>query len=93
MDFDDPVFFSDTFAFTEFPYIFAADLGVPLAMCECSQHQDSRPFSFMCLPAELRVEIYRYALLPGRHIVLREDLPCIASLRYQYNEALSCQYI
>jgi hypothetical protein len=66
--------------------MFAADLGVSLAMRKRSPHQDPRTCSFVCLPLELRIEIYRYALLPGGHMILREDLPYIASLRYRYNE-------
>jgi hypothetical protein len=48
------------------------------------QNQDA--FRFTDLPAELRIEIYRYALLPGNHMVLRGNLPHISSLRYRFDE-------
>jgi hypothetical protein len=48
--------------------------------------QNLGTFRFMDLPAELRIEIYRYALLPGNHMVLRGNLPHTSSLRYRFNE-------
>jgi hypothetical protein len=40
-------------------------------------------FRFVDLPAELRIEIYRYALVSRDHMVVRENLPNISSLRYR----------
>jgi hypothetical protein len=45
-------------------------------------------FPFVHLPAELRIQIYRYALLHGDHIILRGNLPPIASLRYRFTEQM-----
>jgi hypothetical protein len=55
-------------------------------MCTFLLRQNPCTFGFMDLPAELRIEIYRYALLPGNHMVLRKNLPHISSLRYRFNE-------
>jgi hypothetical protein len=43
-------------------------------------------FRFMDLPAELRIEIYRYSLVSGVHWVPRKRLPDLHSLRYRYNK-------
>jgi hypothetical protein len=43
-------------------------------------------FPLLKLPAELRFEIFRYALLPRGHMVVRENMPPMPSLRYRCHE-------
>jgi hypothetical protein len=46
---------------------------------------DNKTFPILELPAELRIEIYRYSLLTGLHWVSRGRLPNLHSLRYRFN--------
>jgi hypothetical protein len=43
-------------------------------------------FPFLDLPAELRIEIYRYSLVSGAHFVPRGSLPALHSLRFRLDK-------
>jgi hypothetical protein len=43
-------------------------------------------FDFLNLPPELQIMIYEYALLSGGHMIKRDNLPCLPTIRYRYSE-------
>jgi hypothetical protein len=49
-------------------------------------YESQRGFPLMNLPAELRIEIYRYSLVSGIHCVPRGRLSALHSLRYRHTK-------